>query len=140
MAEKRPTNWIQDHIDRYLSSNGEDGHEWNGMTCLLLTTQGRKTAEPRLLPLIYGKINDSYIIVASKGGHTHHPSWYLNLEANPEVEIQVGAEKMKGTCHVSEGTEREKCWEIMTKQFPTYNDYQARTDRRIPVVVITPHE
>ena len=138
MADNRP-NWMVEHIDRYLKSNGEDGHLWNGVPCLLLSTTGCKSGETRLIPLIYGELDDSYIIVASKGGHTHHPSWYLNLASNPEVEIQVKADKMKGRCKVVEGDERARCWEIMTGIWPAYNEYEARTDRHIPVVVITPH-
>lgn len=139
MADNRP-NWMVEHIDLYLKTNGEEGHLWNGVTCLLLTTKGRKSGESRLIPLIYGATDGKYIIVASKGGHAHHPSWYLNLAANPEVEIQVKADKMKGSCEVVEGDERAKCWEIMTGIWPAYDDYQARTERHIPVVVITPHD
>ena len=139
MADNRPS-WMVEHIDRYLKSNGEDGHLWNGVPCLLLSTTGRKSGETRLIPLIYGKLEDSYVIVASKGGHTHHPSWYLNLTSNPKVEIQVGAEKMKGRCKVVEGDERTRGWEIMTGIWPAYEEYKARTERHIPVVVITPHE
>ena len=139
MADNRPS-WMVEHIDRYLKTNGEDGHLWNGVPTLLLSTKGRKTGENRLIPLIYGKLANEFIIVASKGGHTHHPSWYLNLEADAEVEIQVGADKMKGTCRVVEGADRDQCWTIMSGIWPAYNDYRDRTERHIPVVVITPHE
>lgn len=138
MAETQLASWMQDHIDRYLKSNGEDGHLWNGVPCLLLTTRGRKTHTDRLLPLIYGNYGKSYIVVGSKGGHRQHPSWYLNLSENPEVQIQVKDKKMYGICRTTTGSERAKCWEIMEAIFPTYNEYQRKTKREIPVVVIDP--
>lgn len=136
MSELKLSDWIQDHLDRYLASDGKDGHMWNGMPTLLLTTKGRKSGESRQLPLIYGEHEGAYIVVASKGGHSHHPSWYLNLDDEPEVELQVGAEKFSAHAHTAQGEERAVLWEVMSKIFPTYNEYQARAgEREIPVVV-----
>ena len=138
MSEPKLSDWIQDHLDRYLASDGEDGHLWNGMPTLLLTTKGRKSGTPRQLPLIYGEHDGTYIVVASKGGHSHHPSWYLNLDAEPSVELQVGAEKFSAQAHTAKGDERAQLWEVMSKIFPTYNEYQTRAgEREIPVVVCT---
>ena len=134
-----PANWMQDHIDRYLKTNGADGHMWNGVPTLLLTTTGRQTGESRLLPLIYGTRGDDYIIVASKGGNPKHPAWYLNLRDNPQVHIQVKDQHYDATCRTVEGEERAECWAIMEKIFPTYNQYAAATTRHIPVVVISPN-
>lgn len=136
MAENRLPEWIEEHLRLYRESGGKEGHIWNGMKTLLLTTKGRKSGDARVLPLIYGKADEGYVIVASKGGHTHHPSWYLNLDANPDVEIQVGEATMQGRARTSEGEERAKLWNFMCESFPTYNEYQARTKREIPVVVI----
>lgn len=136
MSELKLSDWIQDHLDRYLASDGQDGHMWNGMPTLLLTTKGRQSGESRQLPLIYGEHDGAYIVVASKGGHSHHPSWYLNLDAEPGVELQVGAEKFAARAHTAQGDERAVLWDVMSKIFPTYNEYQTRAgEREIPVVV-----
>lgn len=86
-------DWAVDHMNRYLATDGEDGHIWRGVPTLLLTTLGRSSGEQRMLPLIYGKDGDDHIIVASKGGHTDHPAWYLNLAASNAVSVQVAADK-----------------------------------------------
>src|SRR5512132_4742285 len=89
-----PQGWVARHIRRYLDSDGADGHEWRpGVYTLLLTTRGRKTGKLRRTALIYGRDGDRYLVVASNGGSRTHPSWYLNLTADPEVEVQVGADK-----------------------------------------------
>lgn len=136
MAAQQLPEWIQHHLDRYLATQGEEGHMWNGFPCLLLTTKGRKSGEPRQLPLIYGERDGDYILVASKGGHSHHPSWYLNLDANPTVELQVKDDIFSAETRTAEGSEREKLWELMSTLLPVYNDYKERArSREIPVVV-----
>ena len=136
MCELKLSDWIQDHLDRYIASDGEDGHMWNGLPTLLLTTKGRQSGENRQLPLIYGEHDGAFIVVASKGGHSHHPSWYLNLDATPEVELQVKADRFKATARTAHGDERVKLWEKMSSIFPTYIEYQERAGaREIPVVV-----
>jgi len=136
--------WIRDHMRRYLESDGSDGHMWDAASAggsgifptLLLTTRGRSSGEPRMLPLIYGKSDAGHVIVASKGGFPSHPLWYLNLVAEPEVEVQVGAEKFRARARTAEGEERAKLWDAMVSVYPPYADYQARADREIPVVVL----
>ena len=86
----------QDHIDRYRETDGEEGYLWNGAPALLLTTTGRKSGEPRTSALIFARDGDDYLVVASMGGAPNHPSWYLNLTANPEAEIQVKADVHPG--------------------------------------------
>jgi deazaflavin-dependent oxidoreductase (nitroreductase family) len=135
-TERQLPNWIQQHLGDYLSTNGEKGHIWNGVTTLLLTTKGRKTGEPLQLPLIYGRDGDNYLVVASKGGSKNHPAWYLNLAANPEVEIQVKDDRFKARARTATPEERPRMWETMAKIWPAYNDYQSKTERHIPVVVI----
>lgn len=136
MAEQQLPEWIQTHLDRYLETDGEDGHMWNGFPSLLLTTKGRRSGEPRQLPLIYGEHDGTYILIASKGGHSHHPSWYLNLDAEPVVELQVKAEKFQARTRTATGEEREKLWQLMAGILPVYNDYKKRAgSREIPVVV-----
>lgn len=133
-----PSGWVADHIHEYVESGGETGHMWRGAPTLLLTTRGRKTGKLRRSALIYGRMGDAYTVVASKGGHPKHPLWYLNLKANPEVEIQVGPEVMKAVARDASDDERHLLWEQMVGIWPAYDDYQERTRRRIPLVVIDP--
>ena len=127
---------MQDHLDRYLASDGEDGHIWNGVPTLLLTTKGKASGEPRQLPLIYGKVDDLYVVVASKGGNPRHPSWCVNLMADPNVEVQVKDDRFAATARIAKGEERQRLWDHMAEVFPTYNEYANRTTRKIPVVVL----
>ena len=127
-----------DHIRAYRETNGEVGHIWNGATSLLLTTTGRKSGEPRTSALIYAKDGDDYLVVASMGGAPMHPAWYLNLEANPQAEIQVLADRIPVTARTATPEEKPRLWDIVREQWPNYDVYQSRTDRDIPVVVLTP--
>jgi deazaflavin-dependent oxidoreductase (nitroreductase family) len=126
----------QEHVDRYIATDGREGHEWRGAHTLILTTTGRRSGQPRTHPLIYGRHGDDYLVVASKGGAPTHPAWYLNLSANPEVEIQVKGDRMTARARTATPEERAELWPIMTTQWPDYDDYQRRTDREIPVVVL----
>jgi deazaflavin-dependent oxidoreductase (nitroreductase family) len=126
----------QEHVDRYRATDGEEGHEWKGTTTLLLTTTGRRSGETRTTPLIYQPDGDRYVIVASKGGWKDHPGWYYNLVENPEVEVQVKGDRFKGRAYRAEGEERKRLWKLMTAAWPAYDDYQTKTDREIPVVVL----
>jgi deazaflavin-dependent oxidoreductase (nitroreductase family) len=128
----------QEHIDRYLATDGKEGHDWNGTQALILTTTGRKSGKERLTPLIYGRHGDDYLVVASKGGTPENPDWYINLEANPEVDIQVWGDKLHGRARTATPAEKTELWPIMTKEWPDYDEYQKKTDRDIPIVVIEP--
>jgi deazaflavin-dependent oxidoreductase (nitroreductase family) len=128
----------QEHVARYRETGGEEGHDWQGTKTLLLTTTGRRSGEPRELPLIYGRHGDDYLVVASKGGAPQHPAWYLNLQENPEVEVQVGDERFKARARTATAQERPEMWQTMTSEWPAYDEYQTKTDREIPVVVLTP--
>jgi deazaflavin-dependent oxidoreductase (nitroreductase family) len=131
-----PTGWVADHIRKYVDTNGAKGHIWRGMPTLLLTTRGRKTGKLRRTALIYGKDQGRYVVVASNGAARNNPEWYLNLCTNPEVLIQVGAEHFAAVARDATAEERPHLFEIMAKIFPTYNDYEKKTKRNIPVVVI----
>jgi len=133
-----PTGWVAEHIHDYVESDGENGHLWRGVPTLLLTTQGRKSGKQRRTALIYGKEGNNYIIVASRGGHPSHPAWYLNLSENPTVDVQVGAEKFSAQAHTASAEEKKRLWPLMASIWPAYNDYQAKTQREIPVVVLVP--
>jgi deazaflavin-dependent oxidoreductase (nitroreductase family) len=128
----------QEHIDRYVATGGEEGHDWQGTQTLILTTTGRRSGVRRVHPLIYGRHGDDYLVVASKGGAPQHPDWYLNLEAHPEVEIQVKGDKLRAHARTARPEEKAELWSIMTKQWPDYDDYQEKTEREIPVVVLEP--
>jgi deazaflavin-dependent oxidoreductase (nitroreductase family) len=108
------------------------------MPSRLLTTTGRKSGEWFIFPLFYGKIGDSYLVIASKGGAPKHPSWYLNILANPDGEVQVGTAKMKARARTATGEERAQLWEKSLEFWPPYADYQRKTEREIPVVVLDP--
>jgi deazaflavin-dependent oxidoreductase (nitroreductase family) len=132
---------IKDHLARYIATDGADGYLWKtelaGMVpTLLLTTTGRKSGRLLTLPLIFRRSGTDYVVVASKGGAPNHPAWYLNLQANPEVQVQVKAEKFAARAHTAEGAERAILWPLMVGVFSPYADYQTRTERQIPVVVL----
>lgn len=140
-------DWMVEHAKRYIESGGKDGHMYRisqagrpemTVPSLLLTTTGRKSGERYIFPLFYGKSGDSYFIVASKGGAPEHPGWYRNLQANPEVEVQVGTERMTARARTATGAERARLWEESLSFWPPYADYQKKTEREIPVVVLDP--
>ncbi len=146
MASFAEVPWIKEHIELYRT-DPEKAHLWDSaplggpglLPTLLLTTTGRKSGEPRSLPLIYGEAGASYVIIASKGGLPNHPIWYLNLEANPDCELMVGPKPVLARARVAEGEERERLWEQMAQIYPPYNEYQERAGARtIPVVVLDP--
>jgi deazaflavin-dependent oxidoreductase (nitroreductase family) len=134
-----PVSWVAEHTHRYLETGGQDGHEWRpGVPTLLLTTTGRRSGVKRRTALIYGRDNADYVVVASKGGSPEHPAWYLNLQADPDVEIQVFDKVVPATAHTAGGADRERLWALMREVWPAYETYQTKTDREIPVVVLTP--
>ena len=131
--------WVRDHLHRYVATDGENGHEWKpGVPTLLLTTRGKRSGKLRRTPLIYGRDGDNYVVVASYGGSPDHPDWYYNLLAEPEVTVQVGPDEMRATARTAEGDEREALWAKMASVWPDYTQYQAKTRRQIPVVVVEP--
>jgi deazaflavin-dependent oxidoreductase (nitroreductase family) len=126
----------QEHVRRYQETDGEVGYIWNGVPTLILTTTGRRSGSRRSTPLIVGRDGDDHVVVASKGGAPDHPAWYLNLVDRPEVEVQVGADRFRARARTAEPGERERLWKLMTGIWPAYDDYQRKTDREIPVVVL----
>lgn len=125
-----------EHTRQYRETDGEYGHDWRGTSCLLLTTKGRKSGEERTLPLIYGKASDAYLIVASKAGADEPPEWFKNLEAEPEVEVQVLADVFRARARVASPEEKPEMWATMVAEWPDYDTYQSKTSREIPVVVL----
>jgi deazaflavin-dependent oxidoreductase (nitroreductase family) len=127
-----------EHVRRYRETGGEVGYLWNGVTTLLLTTRGRRTGEPRTRALIFGRDGDDYLVVASLGGAPRHPGWYHNLLATPSAEIQVRGDVMPVTARTASPEEKPRLWRTMTDLWPNYDVYQSRTERDIPVVVLSP--
>ena len=126
-----------EHVRSYLETNGEIGYRWReDAPIAILFTTGRTTGEQRTNPLIFGRDGDDVVLVASKGGAPEHPAWYLNLEAEPRVQVQVKGEVFDAVARTAEGAERERLWPEAVKAWPQYADYQAVTDRKIPVVVL----
>jgi deazaflavin-dependent oxidoreductase (nitroreductase family) len=128
----------EEHTRVYRETDGLTGYLWNGAPTLLLTYTGRKSGEQRTTPLIFARDGDDYLIVASMGGMPRHPWWYVNLEAHPEAEIQVKAERIPVTARTATPDEKPRLWKIVNEVWPNYDQYQSRTDREIPVVVLTP--
>ncbi len=128
--------FMDGHLQRYLDSDGEDGHMLDGKPCLLMTTRGRTTGEPRQVVMFYGYHYGAYVAIASMGGSDVHPGWYKNLLVNPEAQIQVKGDRMCVRARTAEGEEREILWREMAAMYPSYDDYQAVTERVIPVVIL----
>jgi deazaflavin-dependent oxidoreductase (nitroreductase family) len=126
----------EEHVRRYVESDGAEGHDWQGTTVLILTTKGRRSGERRSTPLIYQRSGEDLLVVASKGGADEPPAWYLNLEADPEVEVQVRGERFPAHARTAGAGEKPALWRTMTAAWPAYDEYQEKTARAIPVVVL----
>ena len=133
-----PKGWVASHIRSYIESGGRSGHRWHGVNTLLLTTRGRMTGKLRRTALIYGEEGDRYVVVASMGGAPKHPEWYLNLVANPDVKVQVGEEEFGAVASTVTGDQRPERWKRMAEIWPDYDNYQKKTKRTIPVVILEP--
>lgn len=142
-AGKTP-EWIAEHLRIYRESGGAEGHLFDSsvggglglVTSLLLTTVGRRSGEKRTSPLFYGTAGEAYVVIGSKGGADTQPGWYLNLRANPAVEVQVARERFPARARVATDKEREQLWEQMVQLYPPYREYQKKTRREIPVIVL----
>jgi deazaflavin-dependent oxidoreductase (nitroreductase family) len=126
------------HVQRYIETNGEEGFEWrNGTKILVLFTKGRKSGEERANALIFEPDGADYLIVASKGGAPQPPAWFLNLEADPDaVEVQVKGDRFKARPRIANDEEKPQMWQKMVAAWPDYDRYQEKTDRTIPIVVL----
>ncbi|NGN68160.1 nitroreductase family deazaflavin-dependent oxidoreductase [Streptomyces sp. A7024] len=132
-----PDPSVAEHVRRYLATDGASGHLEGGVTNLVLTHRGRKTGQLRRTGLFYGEDDGRYILVGSGSAITHtHPQWYLNLVAEPEVQVQIRADRFTARARTAEGEERERLWRLMTELAPVYRTYEARSNRVIPVVVL----
>jgi deazaflavin-dependent oxidoreductase (nitroreductase family) len=131
------TLYGQEHIERYEATDGEEGYDWrNGTRILVLTTTGRRSGEARKNALIFRPHGDDYLIVASKGGAPEPPDWYRNLQDNPDVQVQIKGDKFAARARTATADEKPQLWQEMLEVWPDYADYQQKTDREIPVVVL----
>ena len=146
MSDATLPRWMQDHLDAYRRTGGAEGHLMDftagggkpNTPNLLLTTVGRQSGRPITLPLIYGREGPRYVVIASKGGAPAHPAWYLNLVAKDQVDVQVADREFPARARTASGDERRRLWSLMADIYPPYDDYQQKTSREIPVVVLEP--
>ena len=144
MSDDNPKEYVKpdltlfgaEHIRRYRETDGEVGYLWNGAPSLVLTTRGRRSGAARDSALICGADGNNFVVVASQGGAPTHPNWYHNLVADPNVEVQVRADRFHAVARTAKGAERDRLWKVMTDVWPNYDQYQQRTTRVIPVVVL----
>jgi F420H(2)-dependent quinone reductase len=126
------------HTFLYRLTGGALGGRFGRSPILLLTTTGRKTGKERTTPLLYLADGDALVVVASKGGAPQDPAWWLNLKSNPTAKVQVGRRVMSVTAEQAAPEERRRLWPLLTRMYPPYEDYQKRTTREIPVVILRP--
>lgn len=127
----------KEHVKRYEETDGKEGYDWeNGTTILLLHTTGRTSGKERIHPLIFRQWEDDYLVVASKGGDEADPEWYRNLQEDPDVEVQIKDDKFAAKARAATPSEKPAMWQHMIDVWPAYSDYQQKTSRNIPVVVL----
>jgi len=131
-------DWNSGIIEEFRSNEGQVGGPFEGRPILLLHHRGAKTGTERVNPLAYRKVGEAFAVFASKGGSPTNPDWYHNLVANPQARIEVGADIIDVVARVAEGEERHRIWADQTRDIPVFSEYQRRSGRAIPVVVLEP--
>lgn len=132
------SDWNADVIAEFRSNHGRVGGQFKGAPLLLLHHRGAKTGRTRINPVMYMKDGDRYLVFASKGGYDHNPDWYHNLKAHPEIEIEVGDEKIMVKAQEVKGAERDRLYAKQASLYPQFADYQSKTKRVIPVIALAP--
>jgi deazaflavin-dependent oxidoreductase (nitroreductase family) len=138
MAMSNSNDWNKKIIEEFRANNGKVGGNFDGKPLLLLHTTGAKSGEERVSPVAYTKDGDKLVVIASKGGAPTHPDWYHNILAHPQVTVEVGTEKIEATASVAQEPERRRLYDEMIKVMPGFADYEKKTTRSIPVIVLTP--
>ncbi|WP_037871448.1 nitroreductase family deazaflavin-dependent oxidoreductase [Streptomyces sp. SPB074] len=138
--EPSPEKWVREQVAEYESSGGTRGTEMRGMPVIVLTTLGAKSGKIRKTPLMRVEHDGEYAVIASKGGAPEHPVWYYNVKGHPEVELQDGPVRKDYTAREVTGAEKAEWWDRAVEAFPDYAEYQKKTDRPIPVFVLTPKD
>ncbi|MFJ3688417.1 nitroreductase family deazaflavin-dependent oxidoreductase [[Kitasatospora] papulosa] len=136
--EPSPTTWVREQVELIESSGGTQGATMRGMPVILLTTRGAKSGKLRKTPLMRVEHDGQYAVVASLGGAPKHPVWYYNVLADPEVELRDGTVRQDMTAREITGEEKALWWSRAVEAFPDYAEYQSKTDREIPVFVLSP--
>jgi deazaflavin-dependent oxidoreductase (nitroreductase family) len=136
MTDSGIRDFNQQLIEEFRANGGKVTGVFEHAPLLLLTTTGARSGEPRTSPVVYTRSGDALVVIASRGGSPQHPAWYHNLVANPSVTVEVPGETFAATARVAEGEEREWLWRAQADLMPTFDEYQTKTDRVIPVVVL----
>ena len=136
--EPGTSDWARKQVEEFEASAGARANTLRGVPIVVVTSVGAKSGKLRKNPVMRVEHHGEYAVVASKGGADQHPTWYYNLKQNPNVELQDGPERHDYIAHVAEGTERDAWWERAVAVWPDYANYQKKTDRQIPVFVLTP--
>jgi F420H(2)-dependent quinone reductase len=127
------------HAAIYRATNGLVGHRFPGLPpTLLLEHTGAKSGKRRISPLGYARDGENFILVASKGGYPRNPAWFHNLQAHPDTTVQVGSHRLPVHARVADAAEHERLWPVVVAVYKGYDDYQARTEREIPLVILEP--
>ncbi|TWE12898.1 nitroreductase family deazaflavin-dependent oxidoreductase [Rudaeicoccus suwonensis] len=135
---KEKTSWVADQLEKIDETGTTESVSVQGMHVVVFTMRGAKSGLLRRVPLMRVEHNGTYAAVASKGGAPNHPAWYNNISANPDVEVQDGSTKHDGRAREITGAERDEWWERAVAAYPAYAEYQEKTDRQIPVLLIEP--
>lgn len=138
--EPSPSAWVREQVELYEKSNGQEGNTLldTGLPVVVFTMYGRKSGKLRKVPLMRVEHDGKYALVASKGGAPDNPEWDANLRADPRISVQDGSTVLDGRVRELSGAERQEWWDRAAAAFPTYNEYQQKTDREIPVWLLEP--
>ncbi|WP_086821770.1 nitroreductase family deazaflavin-dependent oxidoreductase [Allokutzneria sp. NRRL B-24872] len=136
--EPSPTEWVRNQVEQYEGSGGTEGTTMRGLPVIILTTKGNRSGKLRKTPLMRVEHDGAYAAVASLGGAPKHPVWYHNVVSHPQVELQDGTERRDYVAREVTGDEKAQWWERAVAAFPTYAEYQEKTEREIPVFVLEP--
>jgi deazaflavin-dependent oxidoreductase (nitroreductase family) len=131
-------DWNSKIIEEFRANDGKVGGQFEGAPLLLLHTVGAKTGQQRVNPMMYQAVTDGYAVFASKGGAPDNPDWYHNLLAHPRVSAEIGTGTFELKARVAEGDERDKIWSAQKAAYPGFADYEQKTSRQIPVVILEP--
>ncbi len=136
--EPSPWDAVRDQVEQYERTGGREGGTLEGKPCVILATRGRRSGKVRKVPLMRVEHDGRYAVVASLGGAPKHPQWYLNLEADPQVTVQDGDRVLDLVAHTADAAEKSEWWPRAAEVWPPYDEYQANTERVIPLVVLEP--
>jgi deazaflavin-dependent oxidoreductase (nitroreductase family) len=131
-------NWNTKIIEEFRANGGRVGGNFEGAPLLLLHTTGARSGQVRVNPMMYRKVGDDYAVFASKGGAPTNPDWYHNLVAHPDVQAEIGTQTLRFTARVAAGEEREPIWSAQKAEYPGFADYEQKTSRQIPVIILEP--